>query len=229
MIQNIRLFGLALLLSVGIGSVGNAASFDCDKATTETEIAICSDPELSALDELLADKYMLLEGSGKYDELAKRHHRSWEKTERTADVYSLQKQLDNLRLFSIVSDCQSVEGNTFANCNLAADQHVQTCIGLENFTTNAMNRCGLSQVSVYEEILTLEVEEWVERLSGDPQTQQLFLASQAKWRDFVKADCDWQWSEFRDGTIRGQIYAGCMIGHLTARLLRITASNWSEQ
>lgn len=77
--------------------------------------------------------------------------------------------------------------------------------------------------------LALCREEWVEKLSCDPQTQQLFLASQAKWRDFVKADCDWQWSEFRDGTIRGQIYAGCMIGHLTARLLSITASNWSEQ
>ena len=229
MFQYFRLVGLALLLSVGAVAIGNAASFDCSKATTETEIAICADPKLSALDELLADEYMLLEGSGKYDELAKRHHRTWLKTERTADAYSLQKQLDNLRLFSIVSDCQSVEGNTFANCNLAADQHVQTCMGLENFTTVAMNRCGLSKVSVYEGILTLEVEEGVEKLSGDPQTQQLFWDSQAKWRDFVKADCDWQWSEFRDGTIRGQIYAGCMIGHLTARLLRITASNWSEQ
>ena len=27
----------------------DAASFDCNKATTETEIAFCSDPELSAL------------------------------------------------------------------------------------------------------------------------------------------------------------------------------------
>ncbi|CUH61620.1 lysozyme inhibitor LprI family protein [Thalassobacter stenotrophicus] len=53
MLQYLRLVGLALLLSVGIGSVGKAASFDCNKATTETEIAICSDPELSALDELM--------------------------------------------------------------------------------------------------------------------------------------------------------------------------------
>ncbi len=49
--QYFRLIVLALLLSVGMGSVGSAASFDCNKATTETEIAICSDPELSALDE----------------------------------------------------------------------------------------------------------------------------------------------------------------------------------
>ena len=49
MLRYIRSLGLALLLSVGIGTVGQAASFDCNTATTETEIAICNDPELSAL------------------------------------------------------------------------------------------------------------------------------------------------------------------------------------
>lgn len=54
MLHYFKLVGLALLLSVGVGSVGQAASFDCNKATTETEIAICSDPELSALDAKLS-------------------------------------------------------------------------------------------------------------------------------------------------------------------------------
>ena len=62
MVQYLRLFGLTLLLSVGFGSVGKAASFDCNKATTETEIAICSDPELSALDEEMAEAWMRLDG-----------------------------------------------------------------------------------------------------------------------------------------------------------------------
>ncbi len=53
MIKYFRLVGLALFLSVGLASVGTAASFDCSKATTETEIAICADPELSALDRLM--------------------------------------------------------------------------------------------------------------------------------------------------------------------------------
>ena len=47
MIQYLKSLSLALLLSVGVVAVGNAASFDCSKATTETEIAICADPELS--------------------------------------------------------------------------------------------------------------------------------------------------------------------------------------
>jgi len=56
MVQYFRLVGLALLLSVGTASLASAASFDCSKATTETEIAICNDPELSALD-ALADAF----------------------------------------------------------------------------------------------------------------------------------------------------------------------------
>lgn len=59
MLQYVKSFGLALLLSAGLGSVAKAASFDCNKATTETEIAICADPELSALDELMAEAYAL--------------------------------------------------------------------------------------------------------------------------------------------------------------------------
>ena len=47
MLQYVKSFGLALLLSVGAVTVAKSASFDCNKATTETEIAICADPELS--------------------------------------------------------------------------------------------------------------------------------------------------------------------------------------
>ena len=45
-----RSLGVVMLPSIGMGTVVKAASFDCNKAATETEIAICSDPELSALD-----------------------------------------------------------------------------------------------------------------------------------------------------------------------------------
>jgi len=57
MVQYFRLLSLALLLSVGAVTVAKAASFDCNKATTETEIAICADPELNALDELMGIVY----------------------------------------------------------------------------------------------------------------------------------------------------------------------------
>ena len=48
----------ALLITLGLQTAPlQAASFDCNKAATETEIAICNDPKLSALDELIAVSY----------------------------------------------------------------------------------------------------------------------------------------------------------------------------
>ncbi|MDB9943438.1 hypothetical protein OAD19_00075 [Octadecabacter sp.] len=48
----IRQLFISLMLVAGVPSIAAAASFDCDRAATETEIAICNDPKLSALDEL---------------------------------------------------------------------------------------------------------------------------------------------------------------------------------
>ena len=76
MVQYLRLVGLALLLSMGVGSVGRAASFDCNKATTETEIAICSDPELSALDDRLSKAYLTAKRLNPSD-MTKRDQLSW--------------------------------------------------------------------------------------------------------------------------------------------------------
>ena len=52
-----RLIVLVLLPSVSLVAVVQAASFDCNKATTETEITICADPELSALDKKLSEQW----------------------------------------------------------------------------------------------------------------------------------------------------------------------------
>ena len=54
----IRPLFISVMLLVGAPSLTLAASFDCDKAATETEIAICADPELSALDELMSNLYI---------------------------------------------------------------------------------------------------------------------------------------------------------------------------
>lgn len=48
---------LTFLLSVGVGTAGQTASFDCSKARSETEKAICADKNLSLIDEELFEAY----------------------------------------------------------------------------------------------------------------------------------------------------------------------------
>ena len=59
MVSFFRFFLVSLVFTLGMTSTVHAASFDCNKATTETEIAICADPELSALDERLGAAYLV--------------------------------------------------------------------------------------------------------------------------------------------------------------------------
>ena len=58
MVSLFRFLLVSLVFTLGTTSTGHAASFDCNKATTETEITICNDPELSALDDRLSDVYI---------------------------------------------------------------------------------------------------------------------------------------------------------------------------
>ena len=48
------LLGISLLLAAGVGS---AAGFDCGKAATSAEKAICASPKVSALDGKLGDAF----------------------------------------------------------------------------------------------------------------------------------------------------------------------------
>ena len=57
MIDFFRFLLVSLVFTLGTTNFSHAASFNCAKATTETEIAICTDPDLSALDELMSKLY----------------------------------------------------------------------------------------------------------------------------------------------------------------------------
>ncbi len=61
----VRLLSLAVLCLTlqGFGKA-NAASFDCNKAMTYVEKTICSNPELSTLDDLMANNYRVMRAAG---------------------------------------------------------------------------------------------------------------------------------------------------------------------
>ena len=65
--------------------LSNAASFDCSKAGTGNEIAICSDPELSVMDELLADTYKKARNSISNKDKLKKEQINWIKSIATCD------------------------------------------------------------------------------------------------------------------------------------------------
>lgn len=76
--------GLALLALFLLAAPVHAASFDCAQAGTEIEHVICGDAELSALDELLGDRYVRALAKAEDPAAVKIEQRAWLRDTRNA-------------------------------------------------------------------------------------------------------------------------------------------------
>lgn len=72
----VRSIALAVCVASGMPDA-HAASFDCAKATTSVEKSICSDPELSGLDEKLNQAYLALQPRSPSKEQLRREQSRW--------------------------------------------------------------------------------------------------------------------------------------------------------
>lgn len=75
----IKRLGLTLFCVGLLPLSAQAASFNCDNATTPTEMAICDSPRLNALDEEVADMYrdILSQMTPREARRLRRDQRSW--------------------------------------------------------------------------------------------------------------------------------------------------------
>ena len=198
----------------------NSASFDCSKASTQIEVEICNTPTLSLLDEEIAETYFSINKAGRYFELIKRSQINWNKTIREASEQSLSERLEFLFLARGLNNCTAAV--SFKDCIERIDAAFQQCQARGDYTTFAMNVCGGLYIELLELIEPFETSVWREQHADDMVTVKLFDSSYVKWQDYIKSDCEWQYSEFRDGSIRGQIWSACMISHYERRIIGFT-------
>jgi uncharacterized protein len=71
----VRILGLTVLMA--FASTASAVSYDCQKAKTFTEKAICQDQELSALDDELDSSYQAAEARSKNPKALKKQQMKW--------------------------------------------------------------------------------------------------------------------------------------------------------
>ena len=199
-----------------------AASFDCAKATTDMEIAICGDPVLSEWDERIAMAYNALDRSGRYYQAYRADQRNWLRNERSADAYSFEYRFQNLTMAGSLLPClEGEEGPDLCieKVNLLLDR----CMSEGQYTTLAMNACSGQLAAVWDIVLKVEGDRLAEEFAADPKTQDLFRKSETAFAAYREADCGWQFSAYRDGTIRGQIYLGCYLRHSEQRAKALLA------
>ena len=225
MAQYFKLIGLALLLSLAVGSLGSAASFDCNNATTETEIAICGDPELSALNEVMRILFTNLVKDGRYYEKIVEAQREWMINGKSLSAYDFKEQAEFLEFSSLLNSCSKGSDSRFETCRDELELRVFACMEKENSTTLVMNRCGGALLDVLRLVEAFEANLWKRINNSDEETMVLFEKAYKLWKEFVAADCGWRYSVYRDGTIRGQIWLGCSQGHYESRILILNRSN----
>lgn len=225
MLKYFRVVSFALLLTFGVGSVGKAASFDCNKATTETEIAICANPELSALDVEISENFFSLDKEGRYYSLIVEDQKDWIRSERQLNIYDFAQRNDLLKLWSALNSCSKGSNSTFSACSDELGNSMDLCMEADNYTTYIMNRCGGALIDLLRVAKAFETDLW-KRLNGsDIETLSLFNKAEDLWSEFIKSDCDWQYSEYRDGTIRQKIWLYCMERHYKNRIKLLNSSN----
>ena len=202
-----------------------SASFDCNKASTDAEIAICNDPELSSLDELISDIFFNLDKDGRYYMKIVESQRKWIKTGRSLTTYDFKMRAEFLEFSSVLNSCSKGEKSQFKTCNSELKVQHSKCMEKENHSTLIMNRCGSSLNEVLQLVETFETNLWRKINSDDKETLVLFNQAHELWEEYVNADCDWQYSEYRDGSIRGQIWRYCKQGHYENRIRHLNGSN----
>ena len=219
-----HILAATLLFTLGVTNSVQAASFDCSTATTEIETAICADPELSKFDEEIAEVYFSLDELGRYYDAIVANQRLWVREKRELHGYDFGRQLWYLKIMSIMNGCAKGEAD-FEACYPEALALVTECQEEENYTTYIMNRCGSSLNHALSTILKFETELWRKINYYDTETLELFNIAEEKWNSFVDADCEWRYSEYRDGSIRNQIWLSCFIAHRVNRINLLNSSN----
>lgn len=200
-----------------------AASFDCSKATTEIEIEICNTATLSRLDEEIAAAYFSINKGGRYFAIIKRSQITWNNKIREANEQSFLERLEFLFLAKEINECTATE--KFKDCVPDIEKQFQICLARGNYTTFSMNVCSRVYIDLLNLIEPFETSIWRQEHSEDTETVKLFDDAYLAWKNYIELDCKWQASEYRDGTIRQQIWAACMMAHLEQRLGYLNGAN----
>lgn len=143
---------LLIFVCVFISSHALAASFDCSKASSDIEKAICTDQELSNLDDQLAKIYKEALNSSQNKDLIKQSQRDWIRTDRNSSknkealkiayqdrINELSKTNGKSTLQKTIQERLEEANKFFTYDGKPLNPHaVQQLAGNENFTPIAM-------------------------------------------------------------------------------------------
>ena len=123
--KKLKYLALALGFIPALTTTSNAASFNCAKASTPNEIAICSDKELSQLDEIMAANYKSERNSTPDPDKLKKEQINWIKSINTCDGETnclIEAYKNRLRVLDYLDGTVTLAPDPLADRILSLDQ-----------------------------------------------------------------------------------------------------------
>jgi len=198
------------------------ASYDCNEDKTDTEVQICSSPELSSLDQRLATLFFSLDKGSRYFESMKADHLDWVKSRRQPDIDSMTKQLYTLNYIKEFSECADAT-NTFKSCDDKQKELESQCGADLGDTWSAYTLCQSSSSSMYALIQEHESMLTQRRLKKDVRAS--YIKADLLWNEYTFTECSWQWDEVSTGSMRFTILRACSAALTKARAQSLYAMN----
>ena len=228
---------LSVSVAIGLGKIGNAASFDCNKAKTDVEKGICNDPELSKLDSEIAEIYQKFDKNSKYYREIVKAQREWITKDRYLHEMEFTIQRDFLKWNLLLTNC--MEKKSWETTNLSNAQIFEKCFGFaaSEILTEQCERsrydsalCDRVVMKVYdfmEKALSKEVELQYHENYG-PEVLSNFRKARQAWLNYREAYCRLGWSTYQGGSIAGGIYSSCIEGFSRDRIINdLLKDPWS--
>jgi len=198
------------------------ASYDCNEDKSDTEVQICSSPELSSLDQKLATLFFSLEKDSRYFESMNADHLDWVKNRRQPNIDNMTKQLYTLNYLKEFSECADAT-NTFKSCDDKQKELESQCLNDLGLTSAAIKLCHSARFAVYQLIKENELNATKLRLQEDVKAS--FNKADLKWNEYYQSECSWRWDEVSDGSIRFQVLDACSLELIKARAESLYAMN----
>ncbi|WP_340261051.1 hypothetical protein [Roseobacter sp. HKCCA0882] len=190
----------------------NSASFDCQKATTQAELTICSSEHLSHLDDMIGEQWQLLDRSSRYFPEIQAEQLKWiDSEERFSDGVSFETQLEYLRFMNAMNNCLFTEYGTtnyFRDCaDSVRANEVSACETTDNQSTLSIGICRSAHLKALRTIEAVETE------LSNSQNSNL-------WNEYRDSECEWMAAQWQ-GSISGTIFVTCHIDLTIQRISNI--------
>lgn len=131
--------------------------------------------------------------------------------------------LRDTRSKTAVAECSG----RWANACQTRHERMPT-VGLTRCLADERDAWETLRLEVHERLLVAAASYDVHQRPGNPSVRDTLVAAKAAWEAFRKAQCDYEYAEYADGTMRGPVAVGCALRLTAARTGALLQHGWNQ-